>query len=205
MSQQQVRVQTPMRKAAQQVASFVGKRICEERMRFPPAWRAPAPASVGVWKWLDEAMKEIARLKEARQWDYEVPDTDTVHRLINYLADKDETDDGVARGADDPPQWERMGLKYLDTDPRGIKGVKVQSTYRLVNSGNSTATTAAEGRPLPASALTGGARVAGGQSAHARASPATHAVSSKVAITTYVINDANPAPEALSPAREREP
>ncbi len=48
---------------------------------------------------------------------------------------------------------------------------------------------AAGGRSVPASALTGGARVTEGQSAHARASPATHAVSSNPATMTYVIND----------------
>jgi hypothetical protein len=115
--------QTPKRKAIQQIANAVGLNIVRERMYFE------MPGTVGIWHWVDATLKEIDRLKG---WLYGKTDIETVRRLIAYLADPNEVDNGVPRLKDDPPMWEHLLLKYADTDPR-TQTTRVQSTYRRVS------------------------------------------------------------------------
>ncbi len=122
MSLQQVRI-SPYYAAIRSVAHETGKLILEERRRF-------GQSTVGIWKWTDETLKAIERLRSLGLWRWDVPDIETVRRRIAYLASAEWMDEGLPRDADSPPMWEHLSCKYADVDPR-TGHVRLQSSYRM--------------------------------------------------------------------------
>jgi hypothetical protein len=97
MEQQQARVDSPYRRAIRGIAHAVGLRVVAERSWF-------GTSTIGVWLWVAKVEEKIQELKVRGEWDYPqgVPDTSTVKRRINYLAD---------------PVWLDEGTSYLITRP----------------------------------------------------------------------------------------
>ena len=123
MSQQQIRV-SPYYSAIRNVASEVGLRKCNERAF------AGMSGSIGVWLWVDLTIKEIEVLKKRGEWAFGIPDTSTVKRRLNYLADPAWLDDGLPRPEDSPPLWRHLPVNVNDVDPSGRGHVRNQSAYQ---------------------------------------------------------------------------
>lgn len=114
------------RLAVQQLAHEVGLAKCQERTFVG------LPGSIGIWCWVDLTIKAAEEEKKKGTWPWNIPNIETVRRLINYLADPKEIDAGVPRPPDSPPKWIHLKLDYPDVDPR-TGHVRRQSTYRPVD------------------------------------------------------------------------
>lgn len=99
--------------AVRGVSHAIGLKLSKER-RFNQR-----PASIGIWAWIDQVIREVESMKKLGYWDYQVPDISTVERRIRELADK---------RIQDPPLWLRLSKKYPDIDGR-TGHVRIQSTY----------------------------------------------------------------------------
>lgn len=121
MSLREVRV-IPYRIAIQNLADEVGLRKCNERAF------GGLPGSIGIWNWVDLTTKATESEKKAGRWRFNIPEIETVRRLIAYLADPDEIDAKVPRPADSPPKWRHLAFPIMDVDPC-TRHVRNQSGY----------------------------------------------------------------------------
>ncbi len=120
----QVRRPSPFRIATQNLADEVMSLKCKER-DF-----AGLPGSIGIWLAVDLTIRKAEQEKKAGRWRFNVPDIETVRRLIAYLADPEEIDDKVSRPEDSPPKWKHLTFQISDIDPRTAH-VRYQSGYTL--------------------------------------------------------------------------
>ena len=121
--------------ALRSIAHEVGLRKCNERAF------AGMKGSIGVWLWVDLTIKEVEALKKRGEWRWEVPDTSTVKRRLNYLADSAWLDDGLLRPEDSPPLWRHLSVNVNDVDPSGRGHVRNQSGYQPIEIRTEEATT----------------------------------------------------------------
>ena len=113
----------PFKDAVRSYAHAIGLRLVKSR-EF-----VGQPGELGIVRWADAVIEAIKIAKSRKEWDYQIPDENTVHRQINYLADPNWVCEDVPRPPGEKTLWLHVPKKIWELDARTGEG-RPQSTYK---------------------------------------------------------------------------